>query len=244
MSFSEFLRRGTSFEEQFEDIEVLEFGDEKLSSIDISPEKTSGIPILFVPGWNARLPDYRKAIELLVAAGRRVISLEPAGEEEEKARELLSFIDLKGLERIDLIAHSVGSISASLAAVQLPDRVKRLVLLNPPVSEHDPKNLIRKYRDMLSLEGAKGVADVGGRKIFEMAKVITSFDMITVRERLTGIGTKVTSIHGVSDVLFPPPPTAIPLNDDTNGAHDQFSVEGNHLHVDQFIPHALKLLES
>ncbi len=244
MSFHEFFSRRPSFDEQFENVQTLEFGDERVTAIDVIPERTNGNPVLFVPGWNAKLPDYRRAIELLVAGGRRVVSLEPSGSEEEKARELLSLIDLKGLESVDFIAHSVGSISASLAALQIPERVRKIVFLNPPVSEQDPNYLIRKYRKMLSLEGARSAADVGGRKIFEMSKVITSFDMSSVRERLAGIGTRVTSIHGLSDVLFPPPTTAVSIDQTEIGANGEFVIEGNHLQVDSFIPHTLRILET
>lgn len=244
MGFSEHFRRISPFDEQFSSVHTLEFGEEKLSSIDVSPELTRGNPILFIPGWNARIPDYKKAIELLVAAGRRVVSIEPIGSEEEKADELLSLIELKGLENVDLIAHSVGSISASLAALQIPGKVRHLVLLNPPMNENDPRNLIRKYKEMLNFENAKNIADVGGRKIFEMARVISTFDTNSVRERLTGIGTKVASIHGLSDILFLPPANVVSIEQSENGVDDQFIIEGNHLQVDSFIPYVLRWLDA
>jgi pimeloyl-ACP methyl ester carboxylesterase len=217
-----------SFEAQFES----QIGED---IIDVSPTKPTGRTIFFVRGWNAKFDDYKNAVKSLVEAGRRVIM---PGDSD-----LVESIDLKGLEEIDIIAHSVGAINSVLAALQ-DRRIKHLVLLNPPIEEKDPRELRRKYRDMLSFEGAKNLADVGGRKIVEMANTITSFDMKGNRQLLENLGTKVKSIHGVSDILFPPPETALYIDTENipEGA-TEFKIAGNHLGIDNFIGPALKLLE-
>ena len=237
MGFPEFGHRHFSFEEQFLNIENLQFGNEVIASIDVSPEKPTGRTILFVKGWNARLTEYRSALGKVVAGGRPVV----AGNEDD-VQGLIRYLNLKGLEEVDIIAHSVGAINSVLAGLQ-DRRIKSLVLLNPPGDEKDSKGLIRKYKSMLSFEGAKNLADVGSRKIVEMANIITSFDMKAKRQLLESLGTKVKSIHGVSDILFPPPTTALPIDEENiKAGYNEFFIEGNHLGIDSFIPHALRFL--
>lgn len=221
------------------------FNSDLDNEFDLSPEITERQrPILFVPGWNAKLSEYKDALKRLVFEGKsRVLSVVPDGTEEEKVESLLQFLDLKGLEEVDVISHSLGAMSAVAAALR-DSRIKRLVLLNPPDEEHDPKGLIKKYKDMLNLEGTKNAADVGAKKIVEMARTITAFDMQGMRERLSSIGTKVASINGLSDKLFPPPPTAQQLDDAAiESGQDRFYVEANHSNVVPLIPFALRLLD-
>ena len=217
----------------------------ELDEYDISPEVIERKrPILFVPGWNAKLSEYREALRKLVVEGKtRVISVVPTGTEEEKVSKLIELIDLKGLEEVDVISHSLGAMSSVVAALR-DARIKRLVLLNPPDEEHDTKGLIKKYSEMISFEGTKNAADVGVRKIVEMARTITDFDINGMREKLSSIGTRVASIHGLSDILFPPPATAMPFTESAvESGQDRFYVETNHLNVVPLIPFALRLLE-
>lgn len=220
----------------------MHFGEE----IDLSPEThTNKLPILFVPGWNAKLADYKEAIDAIVAAGNRVMSFIPTGTEAEKARKLIDYLKAKGLKKANIIAHSVGAICSELAGLEEPDLIQRLVLLNPPTDEKNSRDLIGKYKAMLSLEGAKSAMDVGGRKIVEMSKVITSFDMGGMRRCLNRFETKAISIHGLHDILFPPPPTALEMDEaNIKCGHDEFYVEGNHLGITSFIPPALRLLDA
>lgn len=225
------------FEEQFES----QVGEEM---IDISPEKTHENPVLFVPGWNAKLFEYKNSFKSIVTTGkRRVISLVPNGNEDEKAQELIDLIKSKDFSEVDVIAHSVGAICTEIAGIIEPGLLKKIILINPPVDENDPRDLIRKYKAMLSLEDAKNMANVGGRKIYEMANVITSFDMHAMKQHLRNLGTKVFSIHGLSDTLFPPPEDAKNINDmNLSFENTEFYVEGKHLRIDTFILPALNLL--
>lgn len=232
-----------SFEQQFACVESFEFGEEKLPSIDVYPEIATGKPVLFVPGWNTKLSDYKNAFKSLVDAGRRVVSLETIGTEEEKASEIIQLLDSKNLKEVDIIAHSIGAMSSVLVGLR-DNRIKHLVLLNPPGDEKDSKGLIRKYRAMLSFEETKTLADVGRRKIYDMARIITSFDMDKMKQGLNNVGTRVSSIHGLQDKLFPPPQTARKLDEAyLSEGQDEFVVEGGHMQIDLFIPHALRLLE-
>ena len=80
-----------------------------------------------------------------------MVSLETIGTEEEKASEMIQLLDSKNLTEVDIIAHSIGAISSVFCAIQIPERIKHVVFINPPSDEKDPKGLIKKYRAMLSL---------------------------------------------------------------------------------------------
>lgn len=244
MSFREFGFTPYSFEEQFLNVSNLELCGEILPTLDVLPlQNSSKRPVLFVLGWNKKLFDYKTAFKGLVDAGRRVISLETIGTEEEKASEMIQLLDSKNLKEVDIVAHSIGAMSSVLAGLR-DNRIKRLVLLNPPGDEKDSKGLIRKYKAMLSFEEAKNLADVGAKKIHEMARVIISFDMDKMKQGLNNVGTKVSSIHGLQDKLFPPPATARKLDEvPSSEGQDEFVVEGGHMQIDLFIPHVLRLLE-
>jgi hypothetical protein len=114
----------------------------------------------------------------------------------------------------------------------------------PKLPEKRKKVLASLLVSHSAKDSSKSAADVGVRKIVEMARTITDFDMNGMRGRLSLVGTKVASIHGLSDVLFPPPPTAAPFTDSAiETGQDRFYAETNHSNVVPLIPFALRLLE-
>ena len=250
MSSPEFGERNQLFEEQFSARENFQFANEVLPSIDIRPENSAGMrPIFFILGWNARIDDYKKAIQRIVVTGkRRVISFEPAGTEEEKAKELIELLNLKGLEKISVIAHSVGAISSALAALEVPNRIKEMVFLNPAsmMGSDTIRDLISRYSNLLKNQPDIKVPEVSsGRKIFDMARIITSFDMYGVRKKLGDLGVKVVSIHGFSDTLFPPSKIEQEASSRNLAINsDVYFEPGDHLKIDSFITKALGLLDN
>lgn len=235
------------FEAQFANVETIQFGEKKLPVIDVSPTITKGKPVLFALGWNARFPDYKRAFGMMVNAGRRVISLETSGSEDEKAEEFIALLNLKGFEEVDIVAHSLGTMGVILAGFK-DSRLKNFVFLNPPSDEESSSDVIRRYRAMLGFElgfeGVKSIVNVGVDKIREMSRVIKDFEAGTKLEQLRGLGAKAISIHGKDDILFRPSPTAVSLEEENiEAGHDEFVIEGNHLNIDPFIPNALRLLE-
>lgn len=54
-----------------------------------------------------------------------------------RAEHLSAFLDKLGLAKVHLVAHDIGGIAAMLAAVEHPDRVESLVLLNTTVYKSD-----------------------------------------------------------------------------------------------------------
>ena len=91
----------------------------------------TGEPVLLLPGWPESWIAWRKVVPLLVAAGRRVIVLDPRGlGESDKpaggydldtaARDLHRFLEVTNLTPpggIDIIAHDVGTWIAHAHAV-------------------------------------------------------------------------------------------------------------------------------
>jgi pyruvate dehydrogenase E2 component (dihydrolipoamide acetyltransferase) len=88
-------------------------------------------------GWNLQLRD--------LAADRRVIAPDPRGTGtstdpgdeplvvQRLARDVIDLFEARGIERADLIGSSLGSAVALEAAISVPDRVRRVVLISPAV---------------------------------------------------------------------------------------------------------------
>ena len=49
------------------------------------------------------------------------------------AEDVVAFISEQGYERVTLVGHSLGSMTALLVAAQMPERVESLVLEDPPL---------------------------------------------------------------------------------------------------------------
>lgn len=56
--------------------------------------------------------------------------------------DVLAFLDLLGLDRVDLVGHSLGAYVATLVARQAPERVRRLVLEECPLPPRDPADVL------------------------------------------------------------------------------------------------------
>jgi len=104
----------------------------------------AGAPVLLVHGWGASVYTFRYAIEALARVGRRAfacdlrghgLSDKPIGREAYSASALLGdvggVLDALGVERADLVGHSLGGGILLRFAVAHPERVRRLVLAAP-----------------------------------------------------------------------------------------------------------------
>jgi pimeloyl-ACP methyl ester carboxylesterase len=109
-----------------------------------SVEGGSGAPILLLPGWPQNWYAWRYVMPLLVAAGRRVIALDPLGmgdsdrltagyEMRTVATELHDFVAALGLTAngpIDVVGHDVGSWIGYAYAAEWPGDVKRMAVFD------------------------------------------------------------------------------------------------------------------
>ena len=101
-------------------------------------ERGAGEPLVLLHGVATSRLIWRRVIEPL-AQGRRVIAVdvpgfgqsEPAGPGFELAEVADRLVEGIGLERFDLVGHSLGGAVAVTAAARHPDAVRRLVLVAP-----------------------------------------------------------------------------------------------------------------
>jgi pimeloyl-ACP methyl ester carboxylesterase len=109
-----------------------------------SVEGGSGAPILLLPGWPQSWYAWRYVMPLLVAAGRRVIALDPRGmgdsdrpaagyEMRTVAAELHDFVAALGLTAngpVDVVGHDIGTWIGYAYAAEWPGDVKRLAVFD------------------------------------------------------------------------------------------------------------------
>ncbi len=101
-----------------------------------------GRPLVMIPGWSQTAAEFGRNIEALADAGSRVIALDMRGHgESEKpaggyriarlARDLAGVLDALGLERADVLGHSMGS-SVIWAYHDLfgPSRLGKIVIVD------------------------------------------------------------------------------------------------------------------
>ena len=118
---------GASFEEQFTTRE--KFGKREINVLDLFPEDPKHT-VLFIHGWNAPLDEYRKIFKRLYNSRTRVVAPELVGNSDQKAKDIWLLAISKSLRRVDVVAHSVGVISAANAILQNPSLASRMILIN------------------------------------------------------------------------------------------------------------------
>ena len=142
--------KGGSFEAQFAHKERYSIQGATVESVDIRPEHPkTDVPVLVAPGFAATMDSFKPGMKVLVDRERRVISFDHprkggtipdvagtavekhAPEELRKAHTILGIIDQKGMEQIDVIAHSEAAINVCIAAMLHPEKFRNIVLYAP-----------------------------------------------------------------------------------------------------------------
>lgn len=229
------------FEVQFSQRE--QFGTKEINVLDISPENPTGTVFLAL-GWNTTIDDYKDPIGQVYSAGNRIVTAELTGSEEQKAEQIENILNSKEIERTNLIAHSVGAISAVLAA----DRsfsIRRMVLLNPAsmIGRDSIKDIISRYKTLMQEELSgreQGESMVTHRSFIEMAKTIVGFDMYGYLKKLDKRGVDIISVHGTHDTLFPA--KRVLGEADRQNWEKMVFVLGKHMGISAHIPDAVKFL--
>lgn len=103
-----------------------------------------GPPVVLVHGWGACVYTFRRAVPALASAGRKVLAFDLRGHGlsdkpvgpgkytiEAMCDDLRDFMDAAGVERADLLGHSLGGGVALHFALAHPERIRRLVLAAP-----------------------------------------------------------------------------------------------------------------
>jgi len=227
-----------SFEQQFKTRDKLAFPEGKITVVDIAPRVlTDETPVLLAPGWSENYDTYRKTLAVGFKKGRRILTVGYSGgngetstdgeyteEELRKAQLLLKTLEQKGIERVDVIAHSEGAINSLIAALMNPGQFRNIILDKPagfigkdtkaalagrfiklllqeaiarPILLTDPTNSIRA-----GARTARYIAENPQRVLKEM-DALTSADITEMIKMLSGQGVKFSVISGVDDPLFP-----------------------------------------
>lgn len=121
-------------------------------------EAGSGEPALLIHGWGATLKFWRMMLPTLSARYRCVaIDLPGFGQSDKPdvpytiewfSGFVAKLLDTLGWPKATLCGHSMGGMISILFAAKHPDRVQRLVVVNPPI--HGPSSLYLKARLMLA----------------------------------------------------------------------------------------------
>ena len=144
--------RPDSFAELFAKREMIETAGGTAEVVDIAPaQQRDEVPVLFAPAWACTLPIYEPALKTLVNEGRRTLSLshprrggemnltneekelvkEYPDEEVRKALTLRDILNHKGVDKVDVIAHSEGAVNAAIAALLNPEKFRNIVFFGP-----------------------------------------------------------------------------------------------------------------
>lgn len=124
----------------------------RVGALDVTyRDRGEGPPVLLLHGGASDGATWDSFADVLVARGRRVIvpdlrghggtSRAPTYPLAGFADDVLGLLDALGLERVDLVGHSLGAHAAALAAQRAPERFGTLVLEDPPVVRRAGKKL-------------------------------------------------------------------------------------------------------
>ncbi|WP_407352461.1 alpha/beta fold hydrolase [Luteimonas sp. R10] len=116
----------------------------EMAYLDVAPTATAnGRSVMLLHGKNFCAATWESAIEALTGAGFRVVAPDQVGfcKSDKPERYQFSFAQLAantrallaslGIERAAVVGHSMGGMLAARYALQYPDAVERLVLVNP-----------------------------------------------------------------------------------------------------------------
>ena len=141
--------RNEALAKQFEQTEKYEYGSTTVEAFDVQPEKLkSETPVFFGTGWSASRGVYESAILGTSERGRQVLSMfaphgidtDPdfgrgdktyAAAELRKAAAMLRMLEEKGVEQLDIVAHSESAIWTLIVATMHPEKIRNIVLIDP-----------------------------------------------------------------------------------------------------------------
>lgn len=170
MGMNEGLRESgrSTFNKQFSHRDNIEVYGGSAETVDITPDrKTDKPPVLVAPAWSCSIDVYKGALNTLAKEGRRALSLNhPRGAgnpqslerrgadvsaypqaEVLKALNILDFLDAKGLDQIDVVAHSEAGIHVAIAAMIDPKKFRNIVFFAPAglIGEDTPARLAKGF---------------------------------------------------------------------------------------------------
>ena len=227
----------STFDFRFKNPREFKFPEGKVKVVDILPDQLSdGTAIVVAPGWSENYATYKDTLKFLSSSGRRSLSFEffPNGKadkdsefpgiELQKAKLLLDALEEKGLERVDVIAHSEGAINVLIAAMIDPSRFRNIVLDKPAglIGEDSKIGLISRFMKLMKQEtqlrpwlstdpnaaltaGTRVTAYLAEHPLRVMKELdaLTSYEITDLMQDLHEKGIMFSVISGVDDPLFP-----------------------------------------
>lgn len=185
---------------------------------------SGGIPVLLVHGTGAWSEIWRETMTLLSENGFRAVAIDlpPFGfsekaigaeayGREKQARRIIGVLDSLGIERVNLVAHSVGSRPSMEAAINAQGRVKNLVLVDPALGfaadgeprfqQNDANWLTRSFFELKPLRNA--VLAAFGTNPLLTKKLFQSFvwNKATVTDERVTTMQKPLVVHGATSAL-------------------------------------------
>jgi len=217
-------------------------------------ELGTGDPMLFLHGFPCTRWLWQPVMERIARAGFRCIAPDLLGYGESPAAEdvgmaaqvphLLALLDEFKLEKVDLIAHDVGTAAAQLVALEHPQRLKRLVLIDgvyetewamdaiasiriwdaEKASRLQPL-LTRRLRPIRPLLAAYA-GDEGGKRLIHAARCLDPSQTQGATARLREIGLPIRVVWGAQDEYLPLQTIGRPLA--AGLGVDVIAVDGGH----------------
>ncbi len=226
------------FEAQFKTKKQISFYGHQVSFIDIVPPLLKHeTPIFIAPGWGETPHMFKGLIGLLYEQGYRVISVyHPRHDlklitrgnisrfELQKAEIITEIIKKEHIVKVDIIAHSEGTVNSVIAARTQPSLFRQLVLIGPGglvERESFPELVGRFVLNMFqggpSILWNKNEFVSFVRSLVDMSKYFLSNPMLGLLEGsavshshmqeslvdLHEAGVSVTIVCGTKDVVFP-----------------------------------------
>jgi pimeloyl-ACP methyl ester carboxylesterase len=199
----------------------------------------SGPPLMLVHGFPTTRRLWKDVLPRLTAAGLRVLAPDLLGYGdspgapdvgmENQARWLLELLDERGIDRVTLIAHDVGTAAAQILTVRWPDRIRGLVLMDgvyetewameavTSIRDWDPTLaarlqpvLARRLRAIRELLVAFS-GEEGGKRLIHAARCLDPRQTEGMTGRLRQTAVPVRVIWGACDEYLPVETVGRPL---------------------------------
>ncbi len=135
---------------EFLDIEDIKIYVEDLHSTDFQPEDNGKKTIIFIHGMGGSTYSWRENKMYIAQSGYRVIAIDLKGfglsdkgffsdySHKEQARLISLVMDKKGIERAVMVGHSMGGSVVTHFAINHPERISRLILVDASIRENPP----------------------------------------------------------------------------------------------------------